>query len=109
MATWKFIPRLPGDLAWKTRPFHTYMSVDDVLMALSEYKRSVRGVLELTNITDGNAIKLSNTQWCMDTTLSAEFANYMELKTQIDTLRRSKLTIGVVDRIYLHDLGYFVV
>ncbi len=109
MATWKFIPRLPGEVAWKMRPFHTYTSIDAVLTALSEYKSPVRGLLELKTITDVNEIKLSNTQWLMDTNLSAEFGNYEELKAQIDKLKRSKFTIGVVDRIYLYGLGYFLV
>jgi hypothetical protein len=85
------------------------MSVDDILTTLSQYNGSVRGLLELKTITDVNEIKLSNTQWLMDTNLSAEFGNYAELKAQIDKLKRSKFTIGVVDRIYLYGLGYFLV
>ncbi len=106
---WKFIPLLPGKVAWDTRPFYSYSSIDSIMTALSEYKSRVHGVIEIKNINDTNEIKLSNIQWLFENTLSAAFGNYTELETQIEKIKKSKSTISAVHTIHLQGLGYFVI
>ena len=85
-----------------------YVSLDDIIAALKEYKGAIRGVLEIKNIKDAKALKLSQIQWLQDDILSAEFANPSELKTQIDKIQKSTLPGISIHCVYLYDLGYFI-
>jgi hypothetical protein len=105
---WSFVPRLPDKHSQWNAPFHRYGSLDGILNALKEYKGTIRGLLEIKNVTDAKALKLSQIQWLQDDILSAEFANLEELHTQIAKVQKSALPGISIHSVYLYDLGYFI-
>lgn len=106
---WSFIPRLPDKHSQWNAPFHKYSCINGILNALNEYTGStIRGQIEIKNVTDAKALKLSEIQWVQDNSLSAEFANLDELKIQISKVQKSVLPGISIHCVYLYDLGYFI-
>jgi hypothetical protein len=108
VVSWSFVPRLPDRYSQWNAPFHKYGSLDGIITALKEYKGAIRGILEIKNIKDATALKLSELQWLQDDILSAEFANPNELKAHIDKIQKSTLPGISIHCVYLYDLGYFI-
>jgi hypothetical protein len=99
---WTFKPLHSGKMAWKTRPFGSYSSIDSVLEDLSRYKGLIHGVI-MINIKDANEVKLSSIQWVTDNQLNATFESYTELIEQI-----KKIDINTVHAISIYDTGCFI-